>query len=210
MCLIHLTTHPCGHTVEVACDQCAAAQRLRPCRPQSITSLHRGNPDRPNGASGHPTICPCTQKPSFFSGYPLDPQGFAEFCVSKDIPIESVVAMVPSWIFKPDGRMIGTVTTPWRVTDYIVEYYCCRNPRATRGVKKISTGMVVKREVQGPGAGYERQDGEGDGGRKGVKVEQPVGLGDGPSMFGGEAAVVSLQTQDTCALKIEPEGTRAT
>ncbi|KAK3715875.1 hypothetical protein LTR37_006858 [Vermiconidia calcicola] len=55
----------------------------------------------------------------------------AQFCMQNGLGIAEVVAMAPAWIFDTNGNKVGARTKPWRVSDYICDYYRAKNLVAT-------------------------------------------------------------------------------
>ncbi|KAK3705474.1 hypothetical protein LTR37_013291 [Vermiconidia calcicola] len=67
----------------------------------------------------------------------------AQFCMQNGLVIAEVVAMAPAWIFDVNGNKVGARTRPWRVSDYICEYYRAKNAIATSSKPCASRTNVI-------------------------------------------------------------------
>lgn len=41
--------------------------------------------------------------------------------------IVDAISMAPSWVFDNEGNKVGSMSYPWRTTDYITEFYKAKN-----------------------------------------------------------------------------------
>ena len=147
MCLVVLTLYPCNHTVLTECTPCAAGMHPQICNPATIDSKVI-----PYKHGQKPLRCPCSKHGRACFVPPTDPEKFGEFCVQNNLAFEDVVAIMPAWIFDMNGTKIGTRSTPYRATDYIVGYYQAKNPRATQSLATQTRSAKVpnrKRKFEG-------------------------------------------------------------
>jgi hypothetical protein len=63
---------------------------------------------------------------------PEEPEAFAKYCMMNGKDFVDAIAMVPTWVVDVHGNKVGSRSDPWRITDYIREFYKAKSPIAIR------------------------------------------------------------------------------
>jgi hypothetical protein len=127
MCIIYTTIYPCSHTVLLAYEPCAPGAHPQKCNPHNCETRVVTYDDN---STIIPSDCPCHKGPFAFTGFPIDPDSYAEHCLRNGIGIESATAMIPAWMMDADGVKKGSRSMPWRVFDYVVAHQAAKNRKA--------------------------------------------------------------------------------
>ena len=102
-----------------------------------------------------PSKCPVSVCGGPHKTVPDEPTAFASYCVKNGMAFVDAISIAPAWVFDVQGKKVGAKPHPYRITDYVTQFYIAKNPIAmgnrfgtSLSENAMSPEPAIKREVE--------------------------------------------------------------